>query len=41
MPKKGNKIHSATDLQVKTEHSDNKGVRFFDIPFLAYSWHIF
>jgi len=41
MPKKGNKIHSATDLQIKTELSDNKGVRFFVLLILAYSWRIF
>ena len=41
MPKKSNKTHSATDLQTKTELSDNKEVRFFDIPLLAYSWRIF
>jgi len=26
---------------MKTELPDNKGVRFFDIPILAYSWRIF
>jgi len=26
---------------MKTELSDNKEVRFFDLPQLAYSWHIF
>jgi len=41
IPKKGNRLHSATDLQTKTEPSDNKEVRFFVIPFLAYSWRIF
>ena len=30
----------ATDLQIKTELSDNKEVRFFVIPVLAYSWRI-
>lgn len=40
MPKKGNRLHSATDLNTKTELSDNKEVRFFVCPVLAYSWHI-
>ena len=35
------RFESATDLHIKTEHSDNKGVRFFDLPLLAYSWRIF
>ena len=35
------RFESATDLHMKTELSDNKEVRFFDLPQLAYSWHIF
>jgi hypothetical protein len=38
--KKSNKTHSATNLCMKTKLSDNKGVRFFVIPVLAYSWRI-
>lgn len=38
MPEKSNKSRSATDLHIKTELSDSKEVRFFDIPVLAYSW---
>ena len=41
MPEKGNRIHSATDLIMKTELSDNNEVRFFVNPILAYSWRIF
>ena len=28
MPKKGNRLHSATDLHIKTELPNIKGVRF-------------
>ena len=40
MPKKGNGLLSATDLNIKTELSDNKEVRFFNLSLLAYSWRI-
>jgi hypothetical protein len=33
MPRKGNETHSATDLIKKTELPNNKGVRFFILPF--------
>jgi len=39
--KKSIKTHSATDLTLKTELPDIKGVRFFVLPFWAYSWRIF
>ncbi len=35
------RFESATDLTTKTEQPNNKGVRFFVCPVLAYSWHIF
>ena len=41
MPKKSNEIHSATDLNIKIELSDNEEVRFFVVPLLAFSWRIF
>ena len=34
------RFESATDLHIKTEFLDSEGVRFFDIPVLAYSWRI-
>ena len=33
MPRKGNSSHAATDLHIRTELSDNKEVRFFDLLF--------
>ncbi len=41
MPKKSNKTHSATDLNIKTELFNSKGVRLFVNPLLACSWRIF
>lgn len=35
------RFESATDLHIKTELPNNKGVRFFVLPLLAYSWRIF